>query len=89
MLFRSGKVDVASASAEGYIPDCLRDGGLLIINPAVGSGQIKPDPEPTPDPTPEPTPDPTPDPTPENPDPGETGGDNTGETGDSGEDGGA
>ncbi len=33
-----GKVDVASASAEGYIPDCLRDGGLLIINPAAGGG---------------------------------------------------
>lgn len=52
-----GKVDVASASAEGYIPDCLRDGGLLIINPAVGAGvEIKPTPEP--EPNPEPTPDP-------------------------------
>ena len=54
-----GKVDVASASAEGYIPDCLRDGGLLIINPAAGPGpavEIKPTPEP--EPNPEPTPDP-------------------------------
>lgn len=52
-----GKVDVASASAEGYIPDCLRDGGLLIINPAVGPAvEIKPTPEP--EPNPEPTPDP-------------------------------
>lgn len=54
-----GKVDVASASAEGYIPDCLRDGGLLIINPAVGGGpgvEIRPTPEP--EPNPEPTPDP-------------------------------
>ncbi len=75
-----GKVDVASASAEGYIPDCLRDGGLLIINPAAGGGpgaEIRPEPAPDPDPAPD------------NPDSGETGGDNTGETGDSGEDGGA
>jgi len=44
-----GKVDVASASAEGYIPDCLRDGGLLIINPAAGGGpgvEIRPEPDP-------------------------------------------
>lgn len=54
-----GKVDVASASAEGYIPDCLRDGGLLIINPAVGGGpgvEIRPDPAPDPDPAPTPDP---------------------------------
>ena len=52
-----GKVDVASASAEGYIPDCLRDGGLLIINPAAGAGvEIRPDPAPDPDPAPTPDP---------------------------------